>query len=121
MPSISQSENIPPTVWEYIFHSLFGLGFAFMAVSTIIALFSERERSKHHWGRGRGNPPASKLSLLMALPFCLFVPVRYVVYLLAVVTRHEEDWRVPNWWFFPCIALFFIGGLYDNVIQKTQK
>jgi hypothetical protein len=112
--------DAPPTVAQYIFHSLFGLFFAFMAVWMIIALFSERQRSKLHWGKGRRGPPMSRFSILMALPFTLFVPARYIVYILAVAAGHEKTWTVPNWWFIPCVAIFLLGALYDDTSRRRR-
>src|SRR6266566_2864526 len=107
--------DLPPTVADYIFHSIFGLCLAVVAVWMVIALFSERRRSRFHWGKSREGPPMSRLSILMALPFAIFMPARYVMYLIAVAAGHDKTWGVPNWWFFPCAALFILGAVVDRL------
>jgi hypothetical protein len=113
-----QNENVSPTVVDYVFHSLFGLGFAFVATSMIVALFSDKAREKLHWGKGRGGPHPSRLGILLALPFVLFVPVRYAVAVIASVAGHEKTWAIPGWWFLPCAALFLLGSLYDAFLRR---
>jgi hypothetical protein len=110
-----QTQEAPPTIAEYIFGSLFGLFFLVMAVWAILALFSDRQRSRLHWGRGQSRRPISKLGLLMALPLLLYIPARYVVYLIAAAAGHEKTWPLPLWWFFPFAALFVLGGLIDKL------
>src|SRR3974390_2877356 len=55
-----QKEEAPPTIAQYVFGSLFGLFFLVMAVWMIIALFSDRQRSRFHHGKGRGRTPVSR-------------------------------------------------------------
>jgi hypothetical protein len=114
---VQPDSGAPPTVATYIFVSLIGLCFAFFAVWILIALFSDRARSRVHWGRGPGRPPMSRLSLLFALPLMLYPPARIVVYLIAAAAGHENDqtWLLPNWWLFPCIAIFILGPLVDKL------
>ena len=113
-----QDENVSPTVADYVFHSLFALGFAFVAVSMIVGLFSKKAREKLHWGKGRGGPHPSRFAILLALPFALFVPVRYAVALIASAAGHEKTWTIPGWWFLPCAALFLLGALYDDFLRR---
>jgi hypothetical protein len=107
--------NACPTVSGYIFHSIFGLFFAALAVWMTAALFSERLRLRLHWGNGL---QMSRLSILLALPFTMFIPARYIVYLIAAAAGPENTWTVPNWWFFPCVALFILGTVVDRLRNR---
>ena len=112
-----QDENVSPTVGQYVFHSLFALVFAVLAVSMIVGLFSEKARKNLYWGKGRGGPHPSRIAIMLVLPFVLFIPVRYAVALMASAAGHEKTWAIPGWWFLPCAALFLLGALYDDFLS----
>lgn len=113
--------DAPPTVAQYIFGSLFGLLVATLAVWMIVALFSDRQLSKFHWGKGREGRPVSRLSILMILPLFLFIPARYCAWIIGMATGHEGTWAVPNWWFFPCVALFLLGAIHDSIARRGRN
>ena len=102
----------PPTAMEYIFHGLFALFFLCFSVTMIIALFNDRVRAGFRSSK-------SRVGIVMALPFALFIPVRYLIALPAIIAGKDPSWNIPVWWFFPCGALFVLGLIYDG-ISRTK-
>jgi hypothetical protein len=112
-----QDQEASPDVIDYIFHGLFGLFFTFIAVSVIAALFNNRMLARFHWGKGRGGAPMSRFSIVMSLPLPLFVSLRYIVAIVAILTK-QKMWDIPYWWFFICIGMFVLAAALDELRKR---
>ena len=115
MPYPGSSANASPSAIDYVVHSLFGLVFLVIAGFLAAGLFSKKLRARIRWG---GRVQITRLGILLALPFSLFVPARYIVAAVAIAKGHEKDWGIPAWWFLPCMGMLFVGGLCDRFLRR---
>jgi len=109
------NDDGPPTVSGYVFGTLMGLVFAYISISLIAALFSQRALSRMRWGKGGGGIQMSRMSVLLCLPFSLSVPTACVV---ALVRPDIMDGPVPPWLYFTIFAPLLLGWGYDTLRNR---
>jgi hypothetical protein len=95
---------------DRILNGVFGAFFGCFSVWLIGALFSARFLSNLHWGKGRGGPPVSRLSIFVFLPFCIYIFVEHSI----IALGYEWRWKIPPWLFFVYFGLFILCSVRDS-------
>ena len=101
---------------DQILQGIFGVFFGFFAAYLLGALFSNRFRSKIHWGKGAGGPPISRFSIVVLLPFTIYIAMKHCT----IALGYQWTWNLPPLLFAAWFVLFIISSLRDDRNAKRR-